>query len=117
MKKRNKLDSTYFDGIRESLIEVVDSFDKGKKLTSREVNLPEPPSEMAAEDILDLRERKLHVSQHVFAFLLNVSPKTVQAWEQNRNTPSGAALRLLWMARERPEFFRSIFLPVDATDK
>jgi putative transcriptional regulator len=35
--------------------------------------------------------------------MLNVSPRTVQAWESNARTPSDAALKLLHVARRHPE--------------
>ncbi len=96
----------YFKGIRGGLLEVIDSLEKGKKLTCREVSVPEPPHKMTSKEIANLREKKLNVSQHIFALLLNVSPKTVQAWEQNVNTPSGPALRLLWLIRNRPDIIK-----------
>jgi putative transcriptional regulator len=57
---------------------------------------------MSKEEIIALRN-KMNCSQAVFANRLNVSPKTVQAWEQGRDTPKGAALRLLSIAKEQPE--------------
>jgi putative transcriptional regulator len=104
MAKRNP----FFEGIREGMLEVVDSLEKGKPLTCREVSLPEPPPEMKAREIVDLRKNELNLSQHVFAVLLNVSLKTVQAWEQAINTPSGPSLRLLWLAKRRPDLFKSL---------
>lgn len=103
-----KRQNDYFAGIYEGLAEVADSFEKGKKLTSRTVSLPSPPHKMNAQEIADLRENKLNVSQRVFAQLLNVSPKTVQAWEQSANTPSGAALRLLWLIKSKPDVIKFI---------
>ncbi len=38
---------------------------------------------------------ELNVSQAVFARVLGVSKKTVEAWEAGRNVPSGSARRLL----------------------
>jgi len=76
----------------------------GKKVVGvrevvREVN---PPKPMAKKDILELR-RRLNVSQSAFAVLLNTSAATVRAWEQGTNKPSGAALRLLAIARRNPK--------------
>ena len=45
---------------------------------------------------------RLRVSQVAFARLLNVSLRTVQAWETNARTPSDAALKLLHIARRHP---------------
>ena len=47
--------------------------------------------------------QQLKYSQSVFARVLNVSPKTVQAWEQGIRVPSDAALKLLSIAKRHPE--------------
>jgi putative transcriptional regulator len=47
--------------------------------------------------------QQLPYSQSAFAYLLNVSPKTVQAWEQGLRSPSDAALKLLAIAEKHPE--------------
>jgi putative transcriptional regulator len=57
---------------------------------------------MSAREVVALR-RSLGVSQAVFAGLLNVSTRTVQAWEIGARHPSDAALRLLQIAKKRPE--------------
>jgi putative transcriptional regulator len=101
-----KMQKKCFEEIRGGLEEVIDSFEKGRKLTCREVSLPEPPRGLTGKDIADLRKKKLNVSQHIFAFLLNVSPRTIQAWEQNINTPSGPALRMLWLLQKSPDILK-----------
>jgi len=98
-KRTNK----YFDSIRDGLTEAITTFEKGRKLTRRSLRLPEQPHDMSSSDIVKLRTDILHLSQHVFARLLNVSPKTVQAWEHNINKPSGPALRLLWLVKKQPD--------------
>ena len=45
----------------------------------------------------------MRLSQPVFADLLNVSPETVKSWEQGKNYPAGAAVRLLQVAEKHPE--------------
>ena len=78
---------------------------KGKrKLTYREVRVINPPPTMNCKAITQLR-KKLNISQQVLALLLNVSVQTVQAWEQSRNIPSGAALRLMQIVKENPDIF------------
>lgn len=62
----------------------------------------EPPPRYDAERVRALRAR-LDLSQSVFAQALNVSDKTVKAWEQGTSPPSGATLRLLEMVEEHPE--------------
>jgi putative transcriptional regulator len=46
----------------------------------------------------------LRLSQPVFAMALNVSAETVRAWEQGKREPDGAALRLLQIAEQHPEW-------------
>ena len=48
---------------------------------------------------------RLGLKQRQFADVLNVSDKTVKAWEQGINPPSGPALRLLQIAELHPEVF------------
>jgi putative transcriptional regulator len=61
---------------------------KEKKLVA-----PPPPKSRSSANIVRLRHR-LNCSQSMFARLLNVSTKTVQAWEQGTRKPSDAALKL-----------------------
>jgi putative transcriptional regulator len=50
--------------------------------------------ELSAQDIKVLRE-KAHVSQAVFAAVLNTSLSTIQKWEAGDKRPSGPSLKLL----------------------
>lgn len=52
------------------------------------------PDAMSPDAIKALRERN-HVSQPVFARYLNISPSTVQKWENGSKRPGGPALKLL----------------------
>jgi putative transcriptional regulator len=74
----------------------------GEKVEMRRTVLPAPPKPMRQAEIVALRE-SLNLSQAVFAAWLNVSVKTVQAWEQGVRVPSDAALKLLTIARKHPE--------------
>lgn len=47
--------------------------------------------------------KQLNYSQSLFARVLNVSTKTVQAWEQGVRVPSDAALKLLTIAKKHPD--------------
>ena len=60
---------------------------------------------MTGEDIRALRERA-HVSQAVFAGLLNVPKVTAISWERGRRQPTGAALRLLDLVRKQPQILQ-----------
>jgi putative transcriptional regulator len=57
---------------------------------------------MSSAEIARLRKR-LNYSQAIFARVLGVSTKTVQAWEQGARVPSDAALKLLTIAKKHPE--------------
>jgi putative transcriptional regulator len=58
---------------------------------------PVPPLRPA--DIRRIRERE-HVSQAVFAAVLNTSVSTVQKWEIGQKRPTGAALKLLHLVQK-----------------
>ena len=60
------------------------------------------PESMSATEIKKLRE-KLSLSVSVFASVMNVSPKTVEAWEAGTNEIGGSALRLLDMIKKNPD--------------
>lgn len=64
------------------------------RFTMRNVELELEPREYSPEDVVALRER-FRASQGVFAKLLGVSIKTLQAWEQGGNPPTPMARRLL----------------------
>lgn len=60
-----------------------------------------PPIEpLEPEQIKKIRESS-HVSQAVFARLLNTSLSTVQKWEIGQKKPAGTALKLLHLVQKR----------------
>lgn len=66
-----------------------------------------PPPPYDAKRIQAVR-RKLNLNQRDFASALNVSDKTVKAWEQGVKPPNGSALRLLEIAETHPEALLAI---------
>ncbi len=80
------------------------AFERGERhnLKVTRIQAPRPPKAMSPRDIARIRER-LNCSQAVFAMMLNISPKTVQAWEQGSREPGDAALKLLTIAKKHPE--------------
>ena len=52
------------------------------------------PRHYTSHDVVRIR-RKLHVSQAVFAYLLNASESAVKKWEIGAKEPGGANCRLL----------------------
>ena len=72
------------------------------KITLKSSVLPAPAPVMKPSEIRAVR-KKLNVSQAVFGRLLNVPPVTILKWEHGERKPSGAALRLLEIAKRSPE--------------
>ncbi len=99
------MDKKLIPDLKESLNEAIQH--ASGKLDLRTTPLPRPPKAMERAEIAALRE-KLNASQAVFARYLNISVKTVQAWEQGLNKPSGAALRLLTIVQKRPEILLEV---------
>jgi putative transcriptional regulator len=73
---------------------------EGYRVTERKI--PPKPKPRSKAKIVQLR-KKLEFSQSTFARFLNVSVKTIQAWEQGTRKPSDAALKLLAVAEKHPE--------------
>jgi putative transcriptional regulator len=94
---------------RSPIIEAVRDTAKGlhnvggmARVTLREVDpLWLPPVEpLEPAEIKRIRE-SAHVSQAVFARLLNTSLSTVQKWEIGQKKPAGTALKLLHLVQKR----------------
>ena len=60
-----------------------------------------PPVEPLQPDQIKKIREASHVSQAVFARLLNTSLSTVQKWEIGQKRPTGTALKLLHLVRKR----------------
>jgi|SRR5581483_3227465 len=70
------------------------------KLTLKTIEIPDPP-QFDAKAVHKLRDR-LGLSQGLFAKLLGVSRKLVEAWETGTRTPSPMARRLLEAISRQP---------------
>ena len=101
MPKKTESNNEFFESIKAGLNAAIEHAE-GKRKDLRTTTLPRPPKQLSGKEIANLRER-LNVSQAVFARYLNISPKTVQSWEQGHGKPSGASLKLLSIARKNPE--------------
>jgi DNA-binding transcriptional regulator YiaG len=80
----------------------IDEYRRGARSDLRITVLPTPPKPMEPAEVQALRER-IGVSQRVFAMTLNVSIKTVQAWESGARVADGGNLRLLRLAERHPQ--------------
>jgi putative transcriptional regulator len=84
----------FFKGLKKGLEEALAYSQETLTLRSELIDIPEPPREYTSSDIKRIRKSG-NYSQSIFAKVLNVSIKTVQAWESGARIPSHAALRLL----------------------
>lgn len=90
-------EQSYYESLVTGLEEAV-AYIAGDEERSREVihNVPEPVPEYKAADVLRTR-KALNLSQRRLAYALGVSPRTVEAWEAEKNEPSDAARYLLYL--------------------
>ena len=89
-----------YEGIMQGLEEAV-AYNEGKLEARTKKMSIEPVPEMAAEEIKDIR-KSVGMTQVLFATLMGVSTKTVEAWEAGRNMPEGPARRMLAMFKADP---------------
>ena len=84
--KTNYMNDEAFADLKEAM-EGALAFERGARrdLKVTRIQAPRPPKAMSPKDIARIRE-KLNCSQAVFAMMLNISPKTVQAWEGFKRT-------------------------------
>ena len=101
--KTNYMSDEAFANLKKAMEDSV-AFERGERrdLKVTRIQAPRPPKAMSPKDIARIRQR-LNCSQAVFAMMLNISPKTVQAWEQGSREPGDAALKLLTIAKNHPE--------------
>lgn len=88
--------SEMFDILSGALDEAIADAKAERKFLKREtvsVRI-EPPAIYSADDIKKIRH-DTGLTQGMFAKWFGVSPRTVEAWESGRNTPSGPSSRLL----------------------
>ena len=90
----NKVFESIMNGLSESL-----EYAKGDSSKARRMSVS-----VAERPQYHDKERKqsredLNLTQKNFAFVLGVSPKTVEAWESGRNVPQGTAQRFLQILR------------------
>lgn len=63
--------------------------------------------QVEANEIVSLRARR-GLSQTQFAAALQISPRTLQQWEQGRRQPSGAAETLLRLIARHPDLLDEV---------
>ena len=87
------------DSIAESIVNTVSDLNKSglvNNITMKNIEslcLPEV-KEYSPEKIISIR-KNLKLSQAALASVFNISPSTVQKWEQGNKKPTGASKKLL----------------------
>lgn len=98
--KKKAAEMTVFEMTMAGLEDSI-AYSEGKKKSLITTRVPAPPPPMNARQVSAVRAG-LNMSQGLFAAALNVSPKTVQGWEQGLRKPGNASLRLLQIAAQHP---------------
>lgn len=90
-----------YESIVQGLNEAIE-YEKGnlKARTAKMSIAPLP--DMESSQVKDIR-KSLDMTQGMFAAVMGVSVKTVEAWESGINTPSGTARRMLSLLQSDPE--------------
>ena len=95
--------------MEQSILEVVHETAKGldniglmdtKTLRELEALCLTPLKEYSPEQIKQIR-LKHHLTQVVFATYLNISPSTIQKWENGYQKPKGPSLKLLNLVEQK----------------
>lgn len=92
-------------GFGQAVLASLRGWERGEPLTVRKVPLIPVPRPRNGTDMKRFRTETLGVSQAVFAGLLGVSPKLVEAWESGRNAPAGPVRRLIELIERGPRAF------------
>jgi putative transcriptional regulator len=93
---RDKLFQELLESVRQMNAIELGKLKPGRRYTAAEILGPE---RMA----LVLARRGTGLTQHGFAEVVGVSPRTVEQWEQGRRKPSGAARTLIHVMAAHPE--------------
>jgi putative transcriptional regulator len=92
-------------GFGQAVLASLRGWERGEPLTVRHVSYIPAPRALPRHEIRRLRTKRLGVSQAVFAQLLGVSTKLVEAWEAGRNVPAGPVWRLIELIELNPDDF------------
>lgn len=97
-----------FESIMNGLQEAID-YEEDRIYARTEKISVKPLPELTAEEIRSVRNQA-GLTQSVFAAVLGVSVKTVEAWESGINRPIGPAKRMISMIQTDPEFLEKYHL-------
>ena len=92
----------FFSGVMDGLQEAL-AYSKGKAAAetfARKRSLP-------TVDVNELR-KSLGMTQKIFASMLGVSCRTVEAWEAGKTTPAPTAKKLMYLIKEDPALIQKL---------
>jgi putative transcriptional regulator len=94
---------------KELFTEILESVREGGVILRGEKS----PSRRFTVEELDVQQIRdtYRLSQKVFAWMLGISPDTLQNWEQRRSHPEGPARVLLQVATKHPEAVWDVIKP------
>ena len=90
-----------YNSITIGLNQAID-YEKGLIKAKKVKYIVAPVPIFVSTEIKCLRN-EMDMSQVLFAAVMGVSPKTVEAWESGKNAPDGAARRMLGILRMDPQ--------------
>lgn len=108
--------SDMFELLKKGLTEAQKHAKGKKKLRANRIKIAKAPASFSKKEIKKIRE-KLNCSQAIFASVLNVDVKTIQAWEAGARTPSGLALRMLQICKDSPDLMLNLFVMQSDSDQ
>ena len=89
--------NTLFEDLEQGLNEAI-SVTKELSKSRRSLYIIDPENTYSAKDVRQIR-MEAHMTQSEFAEFMNVSKKTVEAWEAGTNKVSGPACRLITLLK------------------
>ena len=92
-----------YDTIMASLEELVQNSNGKKDTLVRHTLIVDDLQEFSPQEIRSIRI-SAKMTQSLFAMVIGVSVKTVQAWQGGRNKPDGAARRLIGLMKKNSHF-------------
>jgi len=96
---RNSIKESIGTTVQDILKSGFDSSFTQKELNTLGIKIPEVA--ITSVQIKEIRKKR-HLSQTVFAKLLNVSPSSVRQWEQGKRIPTGSTKVLLELLNRSP---------------
>lgn len=90
-----------YESVIQGLNEAIE-YEKGNLKAKTSLVSVAPLPEIKSSQIKDIR-KSLDMTQGIFAAVMGVSVKTVEAWEAGTNAPSGTARRMLSLLQTDPE--------------